>query len=59
MTAESAVTPTVIVGLSLISSYCFDSDSIQSLIESAVSRESYCLVPSRSPASALLKRGPG
>ena len=24
-------------------------------IESAVSRESYCLVPSRSPASALLK----
>ena len=28
-------------------------------IESAVSRESYCLVPSLSAASALLKRGPG
>ena len=28
-------------------------------IESAVSRESYCLVPSHLPASALLKRGPG
>ena len=33
VSAESAVTPTVIVGLSLISSYCFDSDSIQSLQE--------------------------
>ena len=28
-------------------------------IKISVSRESYCLVPSRSPASALLKRGPG
>ena len=28
-------------------------------IKSAGNRESYCLVPSRSPASALLKRGPG
>ena len=28
-------------------------------IERAVSRESYCLVPSLLPASALLKRGPG
>ena len=28
-------------------------------IESAVSRESYCLVPSLSAASVLLKRGPG
>ena len=28
-------------------------------IKIAVSRESYCLVPSRLPASLLLKRGPG
>ena len=28
-------------------------------IKSAVSSESYCLVPCRSPASALFKRGPG
>ena len=28
-------------------------------IKSAGSRESYCLVPSRSPASALPKRSPG
>ena len=27
--------------------------------KSAVSSESYCLIPIRSPASALLKRGPG
>ena len=28
-------------------------------MKSAVSSESYCLVPCRLPASALLKRGPG
>ena len=95
MTAESAVTPTVIVALSAhhaLSPAVIDSDSKQMFrrkkkgherprlmiisaskaenkkkmaqicclyIKSAGSRESYCLVPSRSPASALPKQSPG
>ena len=72
ITAESAVTPTVygrrkkkghdLPKLKIISASKAENNKKDSTnflpLKSAVSRERYCLAPSRSPASAFLKTGP-